>query len=155
MNKTLAYIFTLFFCIFPFSLYAEITKGEWSFVKESDYCYIGSAPEIIDISEGKQRGDTYILVYRINKSKDAIVQIIAGYPFKKNKKIKISIDSNNYEFFPDDDAAFTNDDDEIIFAMKKGNKLTINGLSSKGTKTTDVYTLKGFSAAYKQLFNDC
>ena len=48
-----------------------------------------------------------------------------------------------------------NDDDKIIFAMKKGIKLTVKGESSLGTKTTDTYTLKGFTAGYNQLFNDC
>ena len=48
-----------------------------------------------------------------------------------------------------------NKDKEVIFAMKKGIKLTVKGESSRGTKTTDIYTLKGFTVAYNQLFNDC
>jgi hypothetical protein len=95
------------------------------------------------------------LVYRINKSKDIIVQITAGYPFNQNKKIEVAIDSNNYNFVPDDDTAFTDSDKKVILAMKKGNELMVMGESSRGTKTKDTYTLKGFTAAYNQLLNDC
>lgn len=155
MNKFIVYISTIIFLTFSFSCFAEIKRGIWVFVNESEYCYIGSAPDIIDIPEGKKRGDTYILVYRINKSKEAIVQIEAGYPFKQDKKIVISIDSKDYNFFPDGEVAFTNDDKKVIYAMKKGNKLIFNGISSRNTKTKDIYSLKGFTAAYNQLFNDC
>ena len=39
--------------------------------------------------------------------------------------------------------------------MKKGIELIITGISKRGTKTTDIYTLKGFTAAYNQLSKDC
>jgi len=39
--------------------------------------------------------------------------------------------------------------------MKKGIELTIFGISTRGTKTTDTYTLNGFTVAYNKLINDC
>ena len=39
--------------------------------------------------------------------------------------------------------------------MKKGIDLKVTGISSRGTKTSDKYTLKGFTDAYNQLTNDC
>ena len=140
---------------FATSSHADVEKGKWNFIKETDYCYIGSAPIETDLPESKQRGLTYILVYRINKSKDAIVQITAGYSYKKGQTVGVTIDNAQFDFYSDDDAAWSNDDDKIIFAMKKGIKLTVKGESSLGTKTTDTYTLKGFTAGYNQLFNDC
>ena len=59
---------------------ANIEKGSWNFVKEDNYCYIGSLPINSDIPEGKKRGDVYILVYRINRNPEAIGQINSGYP---------------------------------------------------------------------------
>mgnify|MGYP001308591148 CR=1 FL=1 len=149
--------FLIFILIFAFSTssHAKVEKGKWNFVKDTDYCYIGSAPIETDLPKDKQRGVTYILVYRINKSKEAIVQITAGYPYKKDQKVGVTIDNAQFDFYSDDDAAWSNDDDKIIFAMKKGIKLTVKGESSLGTKTTDTYTLKGFTAGYNQLFNDC
>lgn len=149
--------FFIFILILTFATlsYANVEMGKWNFIKEADYCFIGSAPVETDLPESKQRGNTYILVYRINKSKDAIVQIAAGYPYKKDQNVDVTIDNVQFDFYSDDDTAWSNDDNKVIFAMKKGIKLTVNGESSRGTKTTDIYTLKGFTAAYNQLFNDC
>ena len=155
MKNYLTFFIFILILTFATSSYANVEMGKWNFIKEVDYCFIGSAPVETDLPESKQRGITYILVYRINKSKDAIVQIAAGYPYKKGQNVDVTIDNVQFDFYSDDDTAWSNDDNKVIFAMKKGIKLTVNGESSRGTKTTDIYTLKGFTAAYNQLFNDC
>ena len=155
MKNYLTFFIFILILTFATSSYANVEMGKWNFIKEVDYCFIGSAPVETDLPESKQRGITYILVYRINKSKDAIVQIAAGYPYKKDQNVDVTIDNVQFDFYSDDDTAWSNDDNKVIFAMKKGIKLTVNGESSRGTKITDIYTLKGFTAAYNQLFNDC
>ena len=155
MKNYLTFFIFILILTFATSSYANVEMGKWNFIKEVDYCFIGSAPVETDLPESKQRGNTYILVYRINKSKDAIVQIAAGYPYKKDQNVDVTIDNVKFDFYSDDDTAWSNDDNKVIFAMKKGIKLTVNGESSRGTKTIDIYTLKGFTAAYNQLFNDC
>ena len=152
----------LFFFIsflFPANiLLADIEKGKWNYVKENDYCFIGSLPISSDIPEGKKRGKTYVLVYRINKSSDAIVQIEAGYPYDQSKIVEVKIDESSYKFSSEEETpetAWTDKDKEVIYAMKKGIELTIFGISSRGTKTVDIYTLNGFTAAYNKLMNDC
>ena len=139
-------------------LLADIEKGKWNYVKENDYCFIGSLPIKSDIPEGKKRGKTYILVYRINKSPDVIVQIEAGYPYDQNKTVEVKIDKSLYKFSSEEETpetAWTDQDKEVIYAMKKGIELTIVGISSRGTKTIDIYTLNGFTAAYNNLINNC
>ena len=74
---------------------------------------------------------------------------------KKDQNVEVIIDNVQFDFYSDDDTAWSNEDNKVIFAMKKGIKLTVKGESSRGTETTDIYTLKGFTAAYNQLFNDC
>jgi len=146
------------FILFTLSLntsFAEIIKGKWNFVKESDYCYIGSSPINSDISEDKKRGDVYILVYRINNNPDAIVQVNSGYPYKVEEPVIVKIDKKNYEFYSEEDSAWTQNDKAVIYAMQKGLDLVVTGTSSRGTKTNDFYTLSGFTKAYKKLNNDC
>ena len=155
MKNYLTFFIFILILTFATSSYANVEMGKWNFIKEVDYCFIGSAPVETDLPESKQRGITYILVYRINKSKDAIIQIAAGYPYKKDQNVDVTIDNVQFDFYSDDDTAWSNDDNKVIFAMKKGIKLSVKGESSRGTKTTDIYTLKGFTAAYNQLFNDC
>ena len=139
-------------------VFADIEKGKWNFVNDSNYCYIGSAPINTEIEKGKKRGSTYILVYRINKNPDAIVQVEAGYPYDQKKRIEVKIDKTSYEFFSEavtPETAWTKKDNKVIFAMQKGIVLTVTGISKKGTKTIDTYTLKGFTAAYQMLTKDC
>ena len=152
------FIQLLFFVTFLFStniLLADIEKGKWNFVKENDYCYIGSLPVNSEVPEGKKRGDVYILVYRINKNPEAIVQINFGYPYKNEEPVRVLIDKKDHSFYSDEDSAWTNKDTEVIYAMKKGINLTVFGISSRGTKTIDTYTLGGFTSAYYKLTNDC
>ena len=148
-------LFFVFF-LFPSSiLLANIEKGQWNFIKKDNYCYIGSLPIKTDIPEGKKRGDVYILVYRINKNPEAVVQVNFGYPHKAEEPVNVKIDKKNYEFFADGDSAWTNTDNEVIYAMKKGIQLTVFGISLRETKTIDTYTLDGFTSAYNKLINDC
>ena len=53
----------------------SIEKGKWSFVKDEDWCYIGSSPLKSDLPETKKRGENYILVYKIIGSEENIIQI--------------------------------------------------------------------------------
>ena len=136
----------------------SLEKGKWSFVKDSDWCYIGSSPIKSDLPETKKRGENYILVYKIIGSEENIIQIEAGYKYNLDKKINVKIDNANYDFYSTEDSsetAWTNDDKKVIYAMKKGLELTLTGESARGTITNDVYTLKGFTNAVNQLNQDC
>ena len=157
MKKTLLTITTIFVVFISKNL-LSLEKGKWTFVKDNQYCYIGSIPIKTDLSEEKKRGDTYILVYKLLGSKDSVIQIEAGYNYKLNKDIIVKIDNTNYKFYTTEDvsdSAWTDDDDKIIFAMKKGLELVITGESSRGTIINDAYTLKGFTSAFNQLTKDC
>ena len=136
----------------------SLEKGKWSFVKEQDWCYIGSYPVDSDLPDTKKRGENYILIYKIIGSEENIIQVEAGYKYNLDKKINVKIDNANYDFYSTEDSdetAWTNDDKKVIFAMKKGLELTLTGESARGTTTNDVYTLKGFTNAVNQLNQDC
>ncbi len=155
--KNFLIFFNLIFILFSNTAYA-LEKGKWIFVKDNEYCYIGSIPIETDLSKEKKRGDTYILVYKLVGNQDSVIQVEAGYNYKLNKDIIIKIDSTNYKFYTTEDvsdSAWTNDDAKVIFAMKKGLELSITGESSRGTITNDTYTLKGFTSAFDQLTKDC
>ena len=153
-------IFTLLaiFAILITKQSLSIEKGKWSFVKDEDWCYIGSSPIKSDLPETKKRGDNYILVYKIIGSEENIIQIEAGYKYNLDKKINVKIDNTNFDFYSTEDSsetAWTNNDNEVIYAMKKGLELTLTGVSARGTITNDTYTLKGFTNAVNLLNNDC
>ena len=154
-------IFFTLFCIivlnFSFPVFG-LEKGKWSFVKTDEYCYIGSLPTATDLSAEKSRGDNYILVYKNIGSSETVVQIEAGYNYKIGKNINVKIDKGIYNFYSTEelpDAAWTQEDKKVIFAMKKGLELIVTGESSRGTITNDTYTLNGFTSAYNKLTEEC
>jgi len=152
--STLLAVFVIFITKQSFS----IEKGKWTFVKDEDWCYIGSSPIKSDLPETKKRGDNYILVYKIIGSEENIIQIEAGYKYNINKKINVKIDNANFDFYSTEDSsetAWINDDNKVIYAMKKGLELTLTGESARGTITNDVYSLKGFTNAINLLNKDC
>tara|TARA_B100001029_G_C14952073_1_gene389391 strand:+ start:416 stop:886 length:471 start_codon:yes stop_codon:yes gene_type:complete len=149
-----------FFLIYVFISFeaTALEKGKWKFVKTDEYCYAGSLATETDLSPEKNRGDYYVLVYKNIGSPEVVVQIEAGYDYKIGSDIIINIDKGNYVFYTTEDlpsAAWTNEDNKVIFAMKKGLKLIVTGESSRGTITNDTYTLKGFTASYNKLIDDC
>lgn len=148
-------IFTIFLNLFLSYKLSAIEPGKWTFVLEDNYCYIGSAP-IKEEGDYTKRGITYVIVYRINKSPEKIVQITAGYNYDASKPITVKIDNTSYDFFGEADTAWTRKKDtEVIFAMQKGLTMVVQGYSSRGTLTNDTYTLKGFTTAYNKLSKDC
>ena len=156
--KKVASIFLVVCIVFIAKQSMSLEKGKWSFVKDNDWCYIGSSPIESDLPDTKKRGENYILVYKIIGSEENIIQIEAGYKYNLDKKINVKIDNANYDFYSTEDSsetAWTNDDKKVIYAMKKGLELTLTGESARGTTTNDVYTLKGFTNAVNQLNQDC
>jgi len=156
MKMFLKFFFLL--CIFISTQALSLEKGKWSFVKTDQYCYIGSLASKTDLSPTKSRGDFYILVYKNLGDPNTVVQIEAGYDYKLGEKIIVTIDKGDYIFYTTEDlpdAAWTDEDSKVIFAMKKGLELTVTGMSSRGTITNDTYTLKGFTAAFNKLQEDC
>ena len=156
--KKVASIFFVVCIVFITKQSMSLEKGKWSFVKDNDWCYIGSSPIKSDLPDTKKRGENYILVYKIIGSEENIIQIEAGYKYNLEKKINVKIDGANYDFYSTEDSsetAWANDDKKVIYAMKKGLELTLTGESVRGTITNDVYTLKGFTNAVNQLNQDC
>ena len=147
----------ILFASFSSSLFA-LEKGSWTLSKNDDWCYIGSLPIKSDLPETKKRGENYILVYKIIGSNENIVQVEAGYQYNLDEDIVVNIDNTSFKFYSTEDSsetAWTNNDEKVIFAMKKGLKLVLSGQSSRGTITNDTYTLKGFTLAINKLNKDC
>ena len=133
--KIILSLFVIFISLMSFSA-SSLEKGKWKFVKSDEYCYIGSQAIKSDLSPDKKRGDYYILVYKNIGNPEVVVQIEAGYKYNLNKDIIVKIDNTSFEFYSTEessDAAWTNDDKKVIYAMKKGLELVLSGESSRKT----------------------
>jgi hypothetical protein len=86
------------------------------------------------------------------------VQVIAGYRYKPQSDVTVKIDKKTFTLFTIEDRAYAEseeDDIRIIAAMKRGSKMTVVGTSSRGTKTTDTYSLLGFTKAKSVIDKTC
>jgi len=156
MKIFLKFLIVLYVAL-PSTLMA-LEVGKWSFEKADEYCYIGSLAIETDLPSDKKRGNFYVLVYKNIGTPEIVVQIEAGYSYKVPSDIIVNIDKGEYKFYTTKDlptAAWTEEDNKVIFAMKKGLELKVTGESSRGTVTNDKYTLNGFTASYNKLIEEC
>ena len=122
-------------------------------------CYMASTPKK---DEGKytKRGDIYVVITHRPKDKSYnVVNFVAGYEYKSGSPVTVKIGSRAFnKMFTDGDKAWAIDsvaDKELVEAMKKGDRMIVDGVSSKGTQTKDTYSLRGFSAAHKAISAKC
>lgn len=137
--------------------------NDWSayFYKDGKnlVCYMASSPKK---DEGKysSRGSIYaVITHRPTDKSFDVVNFVAGYTYKPgaNVVVKIGKTTINRMFVDKDKAWAINEkvDKELVEAMKKGERMIVDGESSKGTPTKDTYSLSGFGAAYKAISAKC
>lgn len=122
-------------------------------------CYMASTPKK---EEGnyKTRGDIYAIVtHRPAEKSFNVVNFVAGYPFKKGSSVVVKIGTTSFNnLFTSGESAWAPDDitdKKLVEAMKRGERMIVEGISSRGTKTKDTYSLSGFSGAYKAISAKC
>lgn len=136
--------------------------GDWSAFRFSENgnkaCYMASRPTK-DAGDYSERGDIYALVtHRPAENRRDEVSFIIGYKFKPDSFVDVSVGSDTFRLFTKEDGAWTANADEdkrLVQTMIKGNSMIVKGTSWRGTATTDTYSLKGFTAAYKKISETC
>ena len=72
--------------------------------------------------------------------------------------MELKIGDVKKKLFTQDDAAWAADketDQELVQAMIRGHSMVVKGTSSRGTATTDSYSLLGFTKAHKAINTAC
>ena len=131
--------------------YAFDEKGEKA-------CYIASQPKK-DEGDYKRRGEIYAMVTHrpADKVRDE-VSLAAGYRYKTETRVQVSIDGKTFELLPHEDTAWVPDsagDKKLVAAMRAGRQMVVQGTSSRGTATKDTYSLIGFTKAYRAASKAC
>lgn len=106
-----------------------------------------------------QRGQIYMMVaIRPGDGVANEVSFLSGYPFRRGSKVRATIGSRNWELFTEGENAWLSsaaEDDAIVAGMRRGIEATVKGTSSRGTETTDTFSLRGFTAAIEQAKGLC
>ncbi|MBL6596195.1 MAG: hypothetical protein ISP43_05115 [Candidatus Puniceispirillum sp.] len=145
----------------PVEMLVEKDWGAYRYDSDgSRICFVSSVPTK---SEGKydpkNRGDMRVFVsHGPGKAERDVVQVIAGYRYKSQSDVTLTIDGKKFKLFTLEDRAYAEseeDDRRIIVLMKRGAKMTVVGTSSRGTKTTDTYSLSGFTKTKAVIDKTC
>ena len=163
------YVFVFLATIFSLPSFAGSTPTELGEYKDwtaysyqegkNIVCYMASTPKK-DEGNYKTRGDIYAVVtHRPAEKSYNVVNFVAGYPFKKGSNVTVKIGTTSFNnLFVNDDKAWAPDvatDKKLVDTMKRGERMIVEGISARGTKTKDTYSLAGFSGAYKAISTKC
>ncbi|MDA1324801.1 MAG: invasion associated locus B family protein [Proteobacteria bacterium] len=121
-------------------------------------CYLHGEPGK-SAGKYKKRGDTYMQVtHRTGAKARNEVSVTAGYTYKKDSAVTLTIDGKKFVLFTHADTAWAgeeNPDDKLVAAMRAGHTMVVAGASSRGTATVDSYSLAGFTAAHNAINKAC
>lgn len=121
-------------------------------------CFAAAQPKAMEPKTAKRDP---VFFYLTTWAKDGVrneISVKLGYTLKVDSKPVIAIGTEKFELYPKGDKAFMRDPGEerkLLDAMKKGSNLTVSGLSSRGTATSDQYSLTGLSAALTHMGTAC
>jgi hypothetical protein len=86
------------------------------------------------------------------------VSVSIGYQLKPGSEGSLEIGSAKYAMYTQGDGLWIKnaaDEAAMVEALKRGADVTVKGMSSKGTETTDVFSLKGLAQALDRVSQDC
>ncbi len=105
------------------------------------------------------RGEVFFFVtHWPGKSGKNVVSISTGYTYKKGSRVTLEVEGKTFNLFTQGEMAWTQDsteDNAVVREIKAGSRMTVKGTSDHGTLTTDTYSLKGSTDAYRALTRAC
>ena len=126
---------------------------------DTKVCYVVSQPKTSESAKKVKRDPIFFIITHMpGRNINGEVSTIIGYPFKESTTVQLKVDEAEFELFTNGDGAWadtTDKEKKIVAAMKNGQKLSVKGMSWKGTETTDNYSLNGFSAAMDKIDVSC
>ena len=125
-------------------------------------CYALSKPRAMRPA-GTKRTATYLMISDWPSRKvKAEPQVVYGYPGKENGAAALAVGSDKFTFFMRNNGKEASswlqqlgDNDRLIDAMHSGVSVVATGVSTRGTKTSDTYSLAGFNDALAKIHAAC
>ena len=159
-NKFLISFIFLFF----FNLESkELAKfNDWSAFAEGEgknlACMAVSKPKKAE-GDYSRRGDVFAIVTHLpGQNKWNEFSIVAGYNYQPNSNPDVTIGDMKFQLFTSGSRAWSfspSEDEKIVKFLKNSMKMKVVGTSSRGTITSDTYSLVGFSKAYQKINEAC
>ncbi len=121
-------------------------------------CYVVSQPTDTQPKNVK-RGDIFFIVSNwANLNIKGQPSVVTGYTYRDGSTTTAKIGSEKFNFFTQGDGAWmreSTNERKILGAMRRGTTMIVTGTSTRGTLTTDRYSLAGISAALEKINQVC
>ena len=123
-------------------------------------CFVLSKPtSAVTDPPGRNRDPSYAFVStRPSEKVKNEISFDVGYPQKANHDASATIDAKSYVLYTQNEGAWVKgagEEAQMVDAMRKGATLIIKSESSRGTKTTDTYSLRGIADALDKVEAEC
>ena len=121
-------------------------------------CFAASQPKI---KEPAGANRSKIVLYVSAWPKEGVkseVSVKLGYPVKPDSPVDVTVGDAAFQLFPDQDRAYVADSTEelkLVEAMKRGSTMVVKATSTRGTLTTDTYSLNGLGKALEAVAAAC
>ena len=92
------------------------------------------------------------------KVKDEVSMLVTGYQLKPNTDASLAIGSASFAMYTQNDGAWVKnaaDETRLLDALRKGSELVVKAATSRGTQTTDTFSLKGIGQALDRVGQEC
>src|SRR5262245_5549124 len=138
--------------------------GDWGAYRATPggkkICFALSKPtSTVSEPSGRNRDPSYAFVStRPSEKVKNEISVIVGYEQKAGQDASAAIGSARYAMYTQKDGAWIKnaaEEVQMVETMRKGSDLVVKSESSKGTKTTDTYSLKGIGQALDKVAEEC
>lgn len=122
-------------------------------------CFAVAKPKDSNPKKGIKRDPVFFYISRwpadnvVNE-----VSVKMGYPFGSGAKATVTVGTAKFDLFTKDEGAFVEKPEmetKLVEAMKGASTMKIEGKSSRGTPTSDIYSLEGLSDALDRAAKEC
>jgi len=106
-------------------------------------------------------GYTQAYIYITNRPAEGVVNefnLVAGFTFQPDSRATISVGSQAFNLFTQNDAAWLDDASQasaLASAIRAGVNMVVEGTSAAGIKITQTYSLSGATAAQQSINSNC
>ena len=124
----------------------------------SKICFAMAEPSSVDPQpDGYTKGYLY-LTHRPAENVHNEFNFVAGYAFSADGTATVSVGSQTFDLFTQDDAAWLQDPGQsntLAGLMRAGSTLIVEGTSDKGIKVKSTFSLSGVTAASHAIDGAC
>ena len=100
----------------------------------------------------------FISTRPVEKVSNEVSVLVTGYEFKPNTEASVAVGGANFAMYTQKDGAWVKnaaEESKLLETMRKGADVVIKAATSRGTQTTDTFSLKGLAQAVDRAAQEC